>query len=89
MRTTLTLDDDLVAALKELAFTRQESMKQVVNETIRAGLQANAAPPPAKPFRLRPASLGRVAPGIDLDRALRLSDDLEDEGLVGKIEARK
>ena len=89
MRTTLTLDDDLAAALKELAFTRQESMKQVVNETIRAGLRVNAAPPPAKPFRLQPASLGRVAPGIDLDRALQLSGDLEDEGLMGKIEARK
>ncbi|MCK5378330.1 MAG: ribbon-helix-helix protein, CopG family [Acidobacteria bacterium] len=89
MRTTLTLDDDLAAALKEMAFTRQESLKQVVNEAIRAGLRAKAAPPAAKSYSLQPAALGRVAPGIDLDRALRLADDLEDEGLVGKIEARK
>jgi len=89
MRTTLTLDDDLAAALKEMAFTRQESLKQVVNEAIRAGLRANAAPPAAKSYRLQPVALGRVAPGIDLDRALRLADDLEDEGLAGKIEARK
>ncbi|MEN8165205.1 MAG: ribbon-helix-helix protein, CopG family [Acidobacteriota bacterium] len=89
MRTTLTLDDDLAAALKEMAFTRQESLKQVVNEAIRAGLRANAAPPEAKSYRLQPAALGRVAPGIDLDRALRLADDLEDEGLAGKIEVRK
>ncbi len=89
MRTTLTLDDDLAAALKEMAFTRKETMKKVVNETIRAGLRAEAAPPSAKPYRLRPAALGRVAPDLDLDRALRLADELEDEGAIGKIEARK
>jgi len=89
MRTTLTLEDDLAAALKEIAFNRQETMKLVVNEAIRAGLRANSAPPAAKSYSLQPAALGRVAPGVDLDRALRLADDLEDEGLAGKIEARK
>jgi len=89
MRTTLTLDDDLAAALKAVAFERQVPFKLVVNEIIRHGLQAKAAPPAARSYRLHPAALGRIAPGVDLDRALLLSDDLEDEGLAGKIEARK
>jgi len=89
MRTTLTLDDDLAAALKAMAFERQESFKLVVNEMIRSGLRAKVAPPAAKSYSLQPAALGRVAPGVDLDRASRLADDLEDQGLVAKIEARK
>jgi len=89
MRTTLTLDDDLADTLKEIAFSKQKSMKQVVNDALRAGLRASAAPPPAQSYRLQPASLGSVAPGLDLHRALRLADELEDEGLVSKLEARK
>ncbi len=89
MRTTLTLDDDLAAALKAMAFERQEPFKLVINEIIRNGLRAKAEPPAAESYRLQPAALGRVAPGVDLDRTLRLADDLEDEGLAGKIEARK
>jgi hypothetical protein len=30
-----------------------------------------------------------VAPGIDLDRALRLADSMEDEALTRKLELRK
>ena len=89
MRTTLTLDDDLSAALKEIAFNREVTLKKVINETLRAGLRAKLLPPPSKPYRLQPAGLGQVSPGIDLDRVLRLADALEDECLVGKIEARK
>ena len=89
MRTTLTLDDDLAAALKELAYTRQESLKHVINEAIRAGLRSASLPLPAKAYRVRPTALGRVAPGIDIDRTLRLAAELEDEGLTAKLEARK
>ena len=89
MRTTLTLDDDLAAILKETAHQKGAPLKTVVNETLRAGLAVLEAPPKAKRYRLRPASLGEVLPGITLDKALRLADSLEDEGVAAKLELRK
>ena len=40
MRTTLTIDDDLLAAARALAHDKAESIGQAVNELIRRGLQA-------------------------------------------------
>jgi hypothetical protein len=39
MRTTLTLDDDVAAALEHLRREKDASLKEVVNETLRKGLQ--------------------------------------------------
>ncbi len=89
MRTTLTLDDDITAALKETAYRTGASFKAVVNNTLRLGLAALDAPPKAKRYRLEPAALGGVLPGIDLDKALSLADALEDEGIARKLELRK
>jgi len=38
MRTTLTLDDDVAAALERLRRTRNASLKDLVNEALRRGL---------------------------------------------------
>ena len=38
MRTTLTIDDHLARALKERAHRSGKPFKQIVNETLRAGL---------------------------------------------------
>jgi len=89
MRTTLTLDDDLAVALKEVAYRSQRSFKAVVNETLRAGLQAENAPARSRRYRLSVVSLGAVAPAVDLDKALRLADELEAESITHKLEARK
>jgi hypothetical protein len=89
MRTTLTLDDDLAAALKEAAHRSGESFKQVVNDALRAGLVAGTTPSRAKRYRVKPVSLGGVRSGVDLDRALQTADALEDEEIARKIELRK
>lgn len=89
MRTTITLEDDVAAALKEKAYRTDRSFKATVNETLRAGLAAEAAPPKPRRYRLEPVSLGGVLPGIDLDRALSLADALDDEGIARKLEMRK
>ena len=39
MRTTLTLDDDVAAALERLRKSRNASLKDLVNEALRRGLQ--------------------------------------------------
>jgi hypothetical protein len=65
MRTTLTLDDDVAAALERLRKARKLSLKRAVNETLRAGLARMSAPLPSprKAFRTRPVSLGRCLIG--------------------------
>ena len=89
MRTTLTLDDDVAAELKRLAYERGESFKRVVNEALRTGLAAARTPSRAKKYRLEPASMGAVRPGVNLDKALRLADDLEDVVIADEMRTRK
>lgn len=88
MRTTLTLDEDLAAALKQEVRRSGRPLKRIVNEALRAGLAARRDPTPRR-YRIKPVSLGGVAAGIDLDKALRLADALEDEALARKLELRK
>jgi hypothetical protein len=52
MRTTLTLDDDNAVRLERLCRERDLSLKEVVNDAIRRGLDAVVQPSvPRKPFR--------------------------------------
>lgn len=88
MRTTLTIDDRIVKALKDLAHRSNRPFKEVVNETLRAGLSAKEERK-AKPYVVRPASLGGPLPGINLDKALALADAIEDQEIVAKMQLRK
>jgi hypothetical protein len=89
MRTTLTIDDHTDRKLKDIAHRTGKSYKQVVNETLRAGLQATGVKEKARPYRVKPASMGKVAAGFDLDKALQLADGLENEEIVRKLSQRK
>ena len=88
MRTTVTLDPDVATELTRRARRSGKPFRDVLNDAVRRGLRAQDAPP-EKPYRLRPVSLGGVMPGMDLDRALRLADALEDEAVARKLELRK
>ena len=72
MRTTLTLDDDVIDALKERAQRLDQSFKQVVNDTLRRGL-SRAAAEMQPPYRVNPHSSGFRA-GVDPLRLNQLSD---------------
>jgi len=87
MRTTVTLDPDVAAELKELARQRGVSFKEVLNSTVRVGLAAGSATR-ACAYRLPTARLG-LRPGLSLDGALRLAAAMEDEETVRKLELRK
>ena len=89
MRTTLTLDEQIAKALKAAAHRSGKPLKQVVNETLRAGLAAGRSSGRARPYRVKPASLGGVLPGVDLDKALRLAGTLEDQEIARKLGLRK
>jgi Arc/MetJ family transcription regulator len=86
MRTTVSLDEDLAARLRQMAKERDISFKEALNTTLRAGLGSQGGR--ARPYRVRPRRMG-LRPGVDLDRALRLASALEDEETVRKLELRK
>jgi hypothetical protein len=64
MRTTLTLDDDVAAALERLRKARRGSFRDLVNEALREGLKSLAGPPRKRTsFRTRAVDLGRCLSG--------------------------
>jgi hypothetical protein len=85
MRTTITLDPDVAARLHEEVRRRDITLKQAVNDALRAGL---AGPPVSRPYHV-PSRPLQVRPGINLDRALQLAAELEDEEILRKLELRK
>ena len=77
MRTTLTLDEDVAAALDE--FIRLQpggSFKQAVNELLRSGLHTRKQVRQALPFRVTARSLGQH-PGLAYDNINGLLEELE------------
>ncbi|BBX96798.1 antitoxin [Mycobacterium lacus] len=77
MRTTVTLDDDVEQLVRRRMAERQVSFKKALNDAIRDG--ASRRPEPGR-FVTRATDLG--VPGVNLDRALQLAAELEDEELV-------
>jgi hypothetical protein len=87
MRTTLTLDDDLVARLKDEVHRRRVPFRDVVNEAIRRGL-AGGAVTRKKRVKLRTWKT-KLRPGFDPNGFNRLVDELADEAFVGKLKAKR
>ena len=85
MRTTITLEVDVAARLREFSHRTGKSFKQAVNDAVRQGL-ASPAVARAEPFVQPTYSLGRVR--VDLTKALTLAADLEDQEIVAKLRRR-
>jgi hypothetical protein len=66
MRTTLTLDEDVAAKLKDLCRRTGESLRTVLNRVLRDGLNVARARAPLKPFRVEARALGLLL-GVRLD----------------------
>ena len=79
MRTTLTLDPDVIALLKQATHTQQRPFKQVVNDALRKGLSAPGKP---APFVQKSYPMGR--PRLDLIKALALAGELDDQGTLAR-----
>jgi len=73
MRTTLTLDDDVAAAIEQLRRARDASLKDIVNDALRKGLgDLNAHPKQREPSQTQVVDLGRMRlPSIDNIRSVR------------------
>lgn len=76
MRTTLTLDDDVLAKLKARMRKTGVSFKEVVNETIRAGLLLQDKGAKQKPFKVNAKPMG-LRPGLNYDSTSELLEQLE------------
>lgn len=84
VRTTVTLDSDTEALVRRRMKERGVSFKQALNDAIREGSVGRRAP---RRFETQTADLGM--PVINLDRAIQVAADLEDEELVRKSRAGK
>jgi hypothetical protein len=78
MRTTLTIDDDVLDRARALAGKLRTPFRRVLNEALRTGLRAVEAPAQAKPYRTRPRRMGLKA-GRNLDNVQELIAQLEGE----------
>lgn len=85
MRTTVTLDADVVAALHRAARDRGTSFKQVLNDAVRRGLSTQ---PTARRYRTPSRDMGLRA-GFDIDKALALAAADEDAETLRKLALRK
>jgi hypothetical protein len=86
MRTTVTLEPDLVKKMKAFAHRRSLSFKQALNEVIRRGLAPPGRPDKQTRYVVQPHA-GGFRPGIDPGKLNQLVDQLEVEDFIA--EARR
>jgi hypothetical protein len=69
------LDPDVEARLREVARERGVSFKEALNSAVRVGLMMA---PDAREYRTPSRALG-LRPGVNLDKALQMAADLQDD----------
>jgi hypothetical protein len=84
MRTTVTLDPDVAALVKRAMKERGLTFKQALNEAVRAGLSGASG---QRRSWTSPSDMGQ--PTVNLDNALQLAGELEDEELIRKTRLGK
>lgn len=76
----MTLDPDAEQIIRRRMRERGLSFKEALNDAIRSSARGTG-----REFRTQTASLGRST--VNLDRALQVAADLEDDDLVRKMRA--
>jgi len=85
MRTTVTLDEDVAAAVKRVAQERGLSFKEALNTAVRTGLRSGFSK--GRTYQMPSRDLG-LRPDTDLTKALQLAAGLEDEERVQDLRRR-
>jgi hypothetical protein len=89
VRTTLTIDDDLVAILQRESRRKGLPFKQLVNAALRRGLTEEQAMQSIPRVVTRPHAFGFKA-GIELEEKLnQLSDELEAEAFAANQQQQR
>ena len=84
MRTTVTLDPDVEAKLKATMRERGVTFKAALNDAVRTGLAGEAATP--RRFRVKSSPLGAR---FNIDKALQVAGEMEDEEILRKLDMGK
>ena len=77
MRTTVRLDEQLLAEAKKYAAESGRTLTAVLEDALRETLARRRAPPKRKPVRLRTVNGNGVRPGVDLDDTASLLEFME------------
>jgi hypothetical protein len=78
MRTTLNIDDDALDRARSIAARLKVPFRTVVNEALRAGLDAAEAPGKNRPYQTIPHNMS-LKPGLNLDNIQELLAQIEGE----------
>jgi hypothetical protein len=85
MRTTLRLDDRLLAEVKKLAIDTERTFTQVVEDALRMALAQRKGRKPMKPTKLHTCGGKGLQPGVDLSSNAAVQDLIDDyDGLAGR-----
>jgi hypothetical protein len=77
LRTTLTLDDDVAANLKTEAQRAGRPFREIVNETLRRGLERRRTTAQRRTFKVTARDLGNLKPGLSLDNIAEVIEHVE------------
>ena len=86
MRTTLTIDPDVAERLRQKTASGRQSLKQVINESLRIGLGIKRKPS-RRPYKVKPHN-SPYRPGIDRAKLNQIVDELEVEATISKRNSR-
>jgi hypothetical protein len=78
MRTTLSIDNDVIERARSVAAKLGTPFKTVVNEALRAGLDHVEKPAIRKPYTTSPHAMG-LRPGRNLDNIQELLSQIDGE----------
>jgi hypothetical protein len=78
MRTTIRLDEDLLAQAKRHALETGRTLTAVIEDALRESLARRREHGRRAPVRLPTFSGGGLLPGVDLDDAVALRDRMEE-----------
>ena len=76
IRTTITLDDDVAARLKEESRLRGVPFRKLLNDVLRRGLQGAKTSRVQSPFKIAPVDLGTFT-GMNYDNTSSLIEHAE------------
>ncbi len=77
MRTTIRINQHLLAEAKKRAADRGTTLTAVIEDSLRQSFARSDPKHPQKLFRIKPFGRGGLRPGIDLDDTASLLDRIE------------
>jgi hypothetical protein len=78
MRTTLTIDDDVIERARAVAAKLRKPFRTIVNEALRAGLDRVEQPAKQRPYETNPHAMG-LRSGRNIDNIQELLAQIEGE----------